>query len=109
MLGSSAGDGGAPDECEIVVRGKDAGSIRIGQRYGCDRGRRPRAARSCSACGSLFPAELLKQGVLVSAEIRARLRTTPRAAERGQMEECFVLKRALKRLLAGDYPWRRLP
>jgi len=66
MLGSSAGDGGAPDECEIVVRGKDAGSIRIGERYGCDRGRRPRAARSCSGGVSLLPAELRKQGALVA-------------------------------------------
>src|SRR5450756_154776 len=92
MLGSSAGDGGAPDECEIVVRGKDAGSIRIGQRYGCDRGRRPRAARSCSVGDSLFPVELRKQGVLV-AGLRVRLRTQYRAAERGQTAECFVWRR----------------
>jgi len=56
MLESSAEDGGAPDECEIVVRGKDTGSIRIGQRYGCDRGQRsapPRAAE-CFIWNALY-------------------------------------------------------
>jgi hypothetical protein len=43
--------------------------------------------------GAIGGCEARTQGVFVSVEIRARLRTKHRAAERGQAVECFVSRR----------------
>gem|GEM_PF-2319734 len=41
--------------------------------------------------GAIGGCDARTQGALVSTEIRARLRTKQRAAERGHAAECFVL------------------